>query len=473
MANETISVPFTGSIPLAGTVTGTFTGILTANVINFVTGEIAGNFTGTGIAVTPLGDEVTGDVNAVVSGKINCKRPDDFLSDCGVTLDCPAGVEYPYKFCIDGKIQVACTDDPLTFKYLSAGGYTIPIKAQLPIRPYITGYSKGMEYFFECHHSVGGIQVITPLFGNPMGPLHYHNIFDREVLEAAEKWNCVCGMQGTQAAVGTLIRMEFTDNREKFPNPYTSIGIADGSNSKPKMGTDEEGNITCSIDYDVATIYFNSSPEFLYELPDFPAKKNTPLKNGWVGQDFIPFLDPPYAPPQSPTLTLFSFMQVAMHEIGHMLGFGHYGVHSMLTPNCGDDESGIMRHYVDDIRDPAENNNITELSLYDKCMMAKLYCPDLVVGIEEKTERPYINVVPNPTTGEINITFEVKSGTKSVTIGLYDEQGRTLKTLLSETIYSEGLHICNSRLDFLPSGMYFLRIEIGNISYFEKIIIAR
>jgi len=70
---------------------------------------------------------------------------------------------------------------------------------------------------------------------------------------------------------------------------------------------------------------------------------------------------------------------------------------------------------------------------------------------------------------EVNISFEVKSGTKSVTIGIYDEQGRMLKTLLSETIYSDGLHFYNSRLDFLLTGMYFLRIEIGNVIYFEKI----
>ena len=101
--NETITVPFTGSVPLAGEVTGTFTGVLSANVIDPVTGAIAGTFTGIGTGITPSGVPVTGSVFADVTGKVKCK--DDFQSEpCGVTLDCPSDVEYLYDFCIDGEI---------------------------------------------------------------------------------------------------------------------------------------------------------------------------------------------------------------------------------------------------------------------------------------------------------------------------------------------------------------------------------
>jgi len=450
---------------------GILEGVISATILDPVSRTFTGSFVGTGTSIITIEGEtesVISEIAGNVVGEIKC---DTLLGgkDCGVKLECPAGVKYPYRFCIDGNIVTRCTDDPLTYEDPAAEHFTNPVKANLPIYPMFgVFFPEVMSYFNKYRAGTHDIVLFgEDIIAGEIDPNDYSFIYMRELIEAVDKWNCVCGYETVPSSGGTFLKIEFTDDQSNFRypyNPYTTPAVADKIDT-PKFEQDQEtGVISCNLDYNKAIIYFNSTPEYLYGTNKFPDdKNNTPIVKGWVSQQYKHNAS---SAPLPPTLILNSFLEVAMHEIGHLLGFWNY---NSSDTDC-DEVEGIMKPAVDDIR----RKDITELSLHDKCMFATLYCPDLILGIKEYQKRdcPYINVIPNPTTGEINISFEITGGTNAVSIDLYDAQGRILKTLLSETIYNEGLHFSNSRLDF-SVGIYFLRIEIGNKSYFEKIIIEK
>lgn len=64
----------------------------------------------------------------------------------------------------------------------------------------------------------------------------------------------------------------------------------------------------------------------------------------------------------------YNLCDILTHEVGHFLGLRHYN-----EGNCPDDDQsgGIMDAY-------ARVNDEQELSIDDKCMFAKLYCPSIV-----------------------------------------------------------------------------------------------
>jgi hypothetical protein len=84
-----------------------------------------------------------------------------------------------------------------------------------------------------------------------------------------------------------------------------------------------------------------------------------------------------------------------------------------------------------------------DITDYTKCGFMALYCPEKMPGpidIHELPEHPSIVVTPNPTKGELNISFEITEGVKSVSIVVCDEEGRVLETLLSDRMYMAGSH---------------------------------
>ena len=76
-------------------------------------------------------------------------------------------------------------------------------------------------------------------------------------------------------------------------------------------------------------------------------------------------------------------------------------------------------------------------------------------------------VYPNPFVSELNLSFTLVQG-DTVSIGLYDSQG-VLQISPKNNIYSFGDNTITMKTDFLPSGVYYLIIDIGNKSYMEKL----
>jgi antitoxin component YwqK of YwqJK toxin-antitoxin module len=174
---------------------------------------------------------------------------------------------------------------------------------------------------------------------------------------------------------GTLMKCGFSEAPKNFtkPDPYDNIA---STRLVKKLGYDEEeGYYYYNLNYWESAIYFNATPEFLYNSDKYPPHteiSTTLIKKGWVTQEYLDNLkDVPK------DVKIFSFLQVAIHEIGHMLEFNHYntgdlyGNAKQYCDNGGIEVDGIMKYNTNDAR----KENITELCQYDKCMMANYIVP--------------------------------------------------------------------------------------------------
>jgi hypothetical protein len=87
----------------------------------------------------------------------------------------------------------------------------------------------------------------------------------------------------------------------------------------------------------------------------------------------------------------------------------------------------------------------------------------------EKTERE-INVFPNPSDGRFQLKLE-HDGTEKVSAKVFDITGKLVKNISEDLVTEDSSVTANINLDSPKSGIYFLRIEIGNQVYTKKIII--
>jgi len=244
-----------------------------------------------------------------------------FASDCGKELDCPKGIKYPYTFCkFDGNEEyidtTICTDDP--FRYMEDNSGAVVRKVNLPIYVLPPGIGFLVQQFKT--YKIAGSKTEITLFGD--GWFGTNVLMENDLLKAANMWNCVCGdtVDLYNFKIGTLIQSDFSDNYEIFRDPWVTA-IA---RMIPSVEQDEnDGSFYCDLNYEKSRIFFNATPEFLYDEREFPIG-NVPLKKGWVLQEYVDNANNPAISRNN--VTLYNFLEVAMHEIGHILGFGHYTV---------------------------------------------------------------------------------------------------------------------------------------------------
>jgi len=384
-----------------------------------------------------------------------------FASNCGKELECPPGIKYPYSFCkfdtVTKKVttETICTDDPL--EYQKNNPNFVPQKVKLPIFVLAPSTNSNMVSLFSIYKD-GEFEVV--LFG--ANDLRMSITAAHDLAAAANKWNCVCGDTvdiNNPTNIGTFIKSEFSANRNHFTYPYHTPAVA-------KILTGTQDDYPCGLNLDTSRIRFNMTPEFLYNRNWYPAP-GTPLEKGWFSQEFRGNvgLVPNY-------VRLFSFMSVAMHEIGHLLGFGHYNENfgSYVGQVCDDnpeDLKGIMEYYLD------PRKNVTELSPHDKCMMAKLYCPGLVIlniyEYQSQTQRVY----PNPGKYVVNFEFELPRHTENLTMTVKDVLGQTVLTVLNNTVKEAGKHTMLINVDGLAVGTYYIIIEAGSYRTAQPVMIVR
>ncbi|MEM9928369.1 MAG: alpha-amylase family glycosyl hydrolase [Bacteroidota bacterium] len=78
---------------------------------------------------------------------------------------------------------------------------------------------------------------------------------------------------------------------------------------------------------------------------------------------------------------------------------------------------------------------------------------------DRQITRLQLNVFPNPTAGDLNVTFELAAPTP-VTLDLMDATGRAIQSLYQGALPG-GVQQLNFQLEQRPAGLYFLRISDG------------
>jgi len=265
-----------------------------------------------------------------------------------------------------------------------------------------------------------------------------------DIEDAVAAWNCLCDWHRGQC--NNKIKAYFTDNEREM--------------GWEKRNTLAEANVvwdmfSCDMNIRSSTlsmfVRFNNTSYFRYDDRD---QTEGVEKRSFVNRRCEDAL---YAHGTYGS-NFYSFYDVVLHEFGHLMGFMH------PWSDC----NKIVGSNMNQGQSP--NSPSAGLSDYDKCIFVKTFCP--WVSIQEIAKRYNIVISPNPTTGELNISFEIKDGIETVSIQIVSEQGQFIETLLSDAIYTEGIHNFNSKLN-LPTGMYFLQLKINKTNYFEKIIIAK
>jgi len=90
-----------------------------------------------------------------------------------------------------------------------------------------------------------------------------------------------------------------------------------------------------------------------------------------------------------------------------------------------------------------------------------------IVGVNEQSDKIQLSVTPNPTSGEFMV--KVNSDENTITLHILNAAGETIfteKATKTQREFSKGFDF-----QFLPKGIYFVKIESGKLSKTEKVVI--
>jgi hypothetical protein len=91
-----------------------------------------------------------------------------------------------------------------------------------------------------------------------------------------------------------------------------------------------------------------------------------------------------------------------------------------------------------------------------------------IPGVDQSEKE--IKVFPNPSDGRFQVTLDYQ-GTEKVTAKVYDITGKLVKDFSEELVREDTAVRANVNLESPKSGIYFLRVSIGNQVLTKKIII--
>lgn len=88
-------------------------------------------------------------------------------------------------------------------------------------------------------------------------------------------------------------------------------------------------------------------------------------------------------------------------------------------------------------------------------------CTNVVRPLNFSDEKVLVFNYPNPFTSSTKITFKTKGG--HTLLQVIDGSGQLIKVLLEKTFAAEGTHTVDFSADFLPAGVYYVRLQNGPI----------
>lgn len=94
------------------------------------------------------------------------------------------------------------------------------------------------------------------------------------------------------------------------------------------------------------------------------------------------------------------------------------------------------------------------------------------VGVNEyKINNNAVTVYPNPSSGIVNVLFSLTEP-ETVEVVLADITGKQIKSIVPQTLFYNGENKIVTKLNGVNSGVYFMKLKIGNTEKTVKLIIA-
>lgn len=142
--------------------------------------------------------------------------------------------------------------------------------------------------------------------------------------------------------------------------------------------------------------------------------------------------------------------------------FGCYNVCLTVT----DTVSGCTSYYCDSVC--VDSTGHLRNSNWGISVIATPTPQSIILGVNENVnEKSLISLYPNPTTSELNLKI-VLTKSETMQIELIDFTGRIMNT--SKVHLKEGINNLGMDLSKYPSGIYFVKINSGNLNYASKVI---
>ncbi|OJJ19835.1 hypothetical protein BKI52_15245 [marine bacterium AO1-C] len=144
-----------------------------------------------------------------------------------------------------------------------------------------------------------------------------------------------------------------------------------------------------------------------------------------------------------------------------------YGLGTYIIDNNLAGHSGLyfsttgLWHFQDLDMVVAYQFNLFDVDVYNKVLVKVHELFSLTTSTFEVSPPPLINIYPNPTSDLIMINCE-GFNTQNLKVSIYTQRG--------QLIYSAKLNTKKLDIEYLPSGVYFVRIEGGKQSVTRKIV---